>query len=392
MGVWTWTKGVIADRGEHEPIPIHLERTAGGHGYAFRLGVRAGIGGQDTARIPVRSRPNEAPHPILKEVHYCEIGGRTLEAANVYALRSKVERQLEQIAPGRTLPIAYFRSPRMDYELPVYEEHGEFISPVIGGPRIRARDLAGVRVSVCRYLISAGYVRDAEEVEVGVLRPRDLRRVPPASVFRCLESGSELWLPSVEGTSPDGPVVGVLGHAHVLQRAVRRRRRPAGPAAPDRAPAAPDVVALLRLVRAELARSGREPEAEATFASEVRPEVWADAEGRTEDSGTRLVAYLSDDEATRLELAVRRTGAGDLATALVDRGINVFLAPGADALASLVGRYLAGHDFLRFEQEVEIHALEAPRADRLEADAIRTFGDGVSVAAEQPKEAHPSWS
>ena len=69
MGLWSWIRAVIADRGEHEPVPIHLEKTAGEDGYAFRLGLRAGFGGQETARIPVRRRPNPSPHPVLKEIH-----------------------------------------------------------------------------------------------------------------------------------------------------------------------------------------------------------------------------------------------------------------------------------------------------------------------------------
>src|SRR5919197_1548705 len=120
-------------------------------GYAFRLGVRAGFGGQETARIPVRRRPNPAPHPILKEIHECEVAGQPLEAANLYALRAKVARLLEGIAPGRSLPLCYFRVAAMDYELPVYEDDGELTSPVICGPNLRANDMAGIRRLVCRY-------------------------------------------------------------------------------------------------------------------------------------------------------------------------------------------------------------------------------------------------
>src|SRR5205085_658977 len=160
VGVWTWVRNVIADRGEQDAVPIFLERDPEGEGYVFRLGVRAGIGGQETARIPVGRRTNPESHPILKEIHHCEVAGRTLEAANPYALREKVGRLLETIAPGHTLPLCYFRVPSMDYELPVYEEDGEFTSPVIGGPRLRAGELAGMRRHVCRYLVSAGYVAE----------------------------------------------------------------------------------------------------------------------------------------------------------------------------------------------------------------------------------------
>src|SRR3954452_6257380 len=114
--VWAWARGVVEDRGEGTPVPIFLERGAGGEGYAFRLGVRAGFGGGETARIPVHQRLNHAPHPILKEVHWCEVAGRTLEAANVFALKEKVAALLDGIAPARVLPLAYFRVPDMDYE------------------------------------------------------------------------------------------------------------------------------------------------------------------------------------------------------------------------------------------------------------------------------------
>ena len=378
--MWAWIRGVVADRGQHEPVPIALERTApgGAGGYAFRLGVRAGYGGGETARIPVGRRVNPSPHPILKEIHHCEVAGQTLEAANVYSLKAKVERLLETIAPARALPLCYFRAPAMDYELPVYEQGGWLTTPVLGGPRIRSRDLAGIRRQVCRYLESAGYVNHAEEVTVGVVRPRDLSRVPPAAVLRSL-SDPDLWLPSVEGTSADGPVVGVVGHAPQLRRGARRRRG-GGPTVEDTAPAAPDVVSLIRYLQTELGRAG-ELAAWGLYAADVRPEIWAAAEVRSEDAGSRLVAHLSDDAATRLELDVRRTGAGDVAVAIEDRGINVFLAPDEDALAIQVGHHLAGSEFLRFTTEVEVHPAEPPRAERLGVESIRAH-----------EEVHAAWS
>jgi hypothetical protein len=375
VGLFGWARGVVADRGEQEPLPIHLERSRDGRGYAFRLGIGAGFGGQETARVPVHRRANPSPHPILKEVHYCEIAGTTLEAANVYALKEKAAALLETVAPGRTLPICWFRAPAMDYELPVYERGGELTSPVVGGPRLRARDLAGIRARVSRYLVSAGYVSDADELDVGVLRPSDLSRVAPACIFRS-QADPELWLPSVEGTSPDGPVVGLLGPSPRI--ATPRRRPLAGPPTREPSPAAPDVVALLRSVRAELARSRRPLTArgaEAVYAAQVRPEMWATLERRSEDARLRLVAYLTDSEATALELEVRRSGAGDVFVALEDRGINVLLAPSPDVLAARVGEFLAASGFLRFATEVEIHHPRPERPEWLEADSIRTFGD-----------------
>src|SRR5436853_4199033 len=90
-----------------------------------------------------------------------------------------------------------------------------------------------------------------------------------------------------------------------------------------------------------------------------------------------LVAHLTDEDQTRLELSIRHTGAGDVAAALIDSEINAFLAPDEDALARTIGRYLHQRGFLRFAEEIEIHSEPPPRAERLEADEIWTFGDGA---------------
>ena len=383
--LWSWIRRVATDTGEHaRQVPIDLERNRDGD-YAFRLGVRAGLGGLDTARIPVARRTNPAPHPILKEIHYCEVAGQTLEAANVYALKAKVAALLETIAPGHALPLCYFRVPEMDYELPVYEEGERFVSPVIGGPNLKASDLAEMRRHMCRHMISSGYVSEAEQVAVGVLRPRDLSRVDPAAVFRSY-ADPELWLPSVEGVSAEGPVVGVLGHA--TQLGTERARAGVRTANVRTAPSAPDVLELLRFLRVELVRARTLEDPFTLYASEVRPEIWAAAEQHTEDTGRHLVAYMTDEQATKLELAIRRTGFGEVVTAMEDRGIDVLLAPDDEALAAVAGNYLAARGHLRFASEVEIHAAEAPRAERLEPDEIFTSGDGPAVASNEPQEVH----
>src|SRR2546423_3116326 len=159
MSLRSWIHDVIVFQGEHAPVPIELERAADGHGYVFRLGVRAGFGGQETARLPIHHRVNEAPHPVLKEIFSCEVAGMTLESANLFALREKVASALEAVAPARTLPLAYFRVPAMDYELPVYEDDGEIVSPVPGGPHLKARHLAGAKRAGGRPPLPAGLLQ-----------------------------------------------------------------------------------------------------------------------------------------------------------------------------------------------------------------------------------------
>ena len=48
--LWQGARRVMTDVGQHDGVPIHLERDPGG-GYAFRLGVRAGFGGHPTEKM-----------------------------------------------------------------------------------------------------------------------------------------------------------------------------------------------------------------------------------------------------------------------------------------------------------------------------------------------------
>src|SRR5919198_4533602 len=135
MSLWAWTKRVVTDQtGGIEPVAIDIERNPGAVVelgaenppdvplYVLRVGLRGGFTGETRAGLPVYRRENPAPHPILKEIYQCEVAGKLLEAANIYALRAKVQRQLEVIAPARSLPLCYFRAARYDYSLGVYEE------------------------------------------------------------------------------------------------------------------------------------------------------------------------------------------------------------------------------------------------------------------------------
>jgi hypothetical protein len=363
---------VIADTGEEDAIPMALERT--GEAFAFRLGLRAGFGGQEIARIPVVRRPNPHPHPILKEIYSCEVAGQQLEAANVHALRARVAAQLETLAPARTLPLVWFGVPRAAYELPAYEYGGEIVCPILGGSKLRAHDLAGIRSMVCRHLTSTGYVDDEDEVTVGVLQPRDLRRVPPAAIFRC-EEDADMWIPAVGGVSDEGPVVGLLDHSLTIGG---RRRAPQR----DEMIVADDVIGLLRLLRGEWCRARGVVDPRGLYAEWVNQDAWAAAEARTEAEPTVLVAHLPD--ADTLELAVRRTAAGDLATAIEDRGITVLLGGDAEELAAVVGRRLAAAGHLRGAQDVEIFTAAPARPDRLDPGAISHFSAQEAHAWSSP--------
>jgi len=378
MRIWEWTKGVVSDQaGGVEPVQVGLERNPGavvelgGENppdvpiYVLRVGISSGFGGTQ-AGLPVFRHENPSPHPILKEIYRCEVAGKMLEAANVYALRDKVQRQLEVIAPARSMPLCYLRAPRFDYSLPVYEQGSRLVCPMLTGPKIKAHDLAGLREPVVRWLRSAGYLTADEEPEVLVVRPSDIRLAPPAAVIRCLDDPS-LWLLTVEGSSEEGPVVGLLSHPAELRTDDRERR---GSPASDAPPSAPDVTGLLRFLGHEMAVRGRLLNPWALYARELRPEIWARTEELTDHTPQRLACRLENGES--LEIPIRHTAAGEVVAGLRDRGIAAFLAGDTDALASSVARYLVGLGFLRDQGEMRIEAAADRRAESLDPGTIWT--------------------
>jgi hypothetical protein len=378
MTVWSWTKRVITDTGGgFEPVPVGLERNPdavvelGAENppdvplYVLRVGLESGFG-RTQAGLPVYRRDNPSPHPILKEIYHCEVAGKVLEAANVYALREKVQRQLEVIAPAHSLPLCYFRAPRFDYSLPVHEEGARLVCPVLAGPKIKADGLAELRGPVVRHLRTAGYLATGEEPEVLVVRPSDLRLVPPAAIIRSLDD-PELWLPTVEGSSAEGPVIGLLTHPAELLADRRRRREAPAQEAP---PSASDVTALIRYIGGEMAIRGRLLDPWALYACEVRPEIWAWTEELTDPTSNALTCTLEGGEG--LDIPVRHTAAGELVAALQERGITVFLAGDLDALAASVGRYLTGAGFLRHPGDLRTEVVGERPPESLDPDSIWT--------------------
>jgi hypothetical protein len=377
MKLWDWAKRTATDQtGGIKPVPVDIERNPdaivelGAKNppdvplYVLRIGVRSGFG-RVRAGLPVYRRDNPSPHPVLKEIYQCEVAGKILEAANIYALRAKVQRELEVIAPASSLPLCYFRAASFDYSLPVYEEGSRLICPVLTGPAIKAESLAELRAPVVRHLHTAGYLMVDEEPEVLVLRPSDLRLVPPAAVIRCLDDPA-FWIPTVEGSSVAGPVIGLLGHPVELSAGARHPR--GGDEAP---PSAPDVTALLRYIGGELVRRGSLLDPWTLYASDLRPEIWARTEELTDPTSRVLRAHL--EGGTALAVPIRHTAAGESVGALRDRGIAVFLAGDQDALANVVGRYLVECGFLRDPADLRPEVLTSPPPERLDPDSIRTW-------------------
>jgi hypothetical protein len=376
LGLFGWTRHVVTDTtGGVEPVDVRLERNPGAvvelgaHNppglplYVLRVGMRSGFGRQE-AGIPVLRRDNPAEHPILKEIYSCEVAGQPLEAANVFSLRAKVQTALETIAPGRALPLCYFIAPRFDYSLPIYEEANHLTCPILAGPKIKAEDLASIKEPVERYLVAGGYLSEGEEPEIDVVRPSDLRLVPPAAVIRGLDS-EEIWMLTVEGTSADGPVIGLVTHPTELESNARRTRE-----GDDIPPSAPEVSALLRLLGTEMARGGALTNPWTLYADAVRPEIWARTEELTDSTDRYLGCYLEDG--TPLELPIRHTAAGESLVALDQAGIAVFLGGDDESLSATVAHYLVAGGFLIHPEDMRVEERRAAPSERLDPSEIFT--------------------
>jgi hypothetical protein len=300
MGALSWARGVIADTGQVAPIPVTVED--GPDGCFLVVGANSG-----TSRIHVDRRPNPAPHPILKEIHSCEVTGRHLEAESPEALQRKVAALLEGVAPARELPLAYFRAPAAGYELPVYEDDGQIVAHAFGAQRSRARDLAGMRAHVSSHLLGAGYVASEDDVEVGWVDPADLSLVRPCAIFRSLED-PDVWIPWIDRGDSPGPAVDRLGL--------------------DAPEAGNDVLSLLGWVREQIGGG--------LFASRITARAWRAAERASSPAERTITAELAGGDAMRLELPVLRTRDGALAVALDCGGVDAFVADSAEALADQV--------------------------------------------------------
>ena len=242
---------------------------------------------------------------------------------------------LEPIAPGRSLPLCYFRAPAMDYELPVYEHGLALVCPVLGGPKpegARPRRHPRLRsAATWSRRATCGRRTRCRGARAPSARPAPRRRPQPC--FRSPRTSRSSGSPPSRASRPRARWSACVGHAAELggasaaagRRAARARTPPS---------AAPTSLALLRYLAAELGRAGSGLDPWTSTPPTSGPEIWAAAEARTEDAGAGSSRTSRDGESTRLELA----SAAHAARAIVavrarGRGISVFLAADEDALA-----------------------------------------------------------
>ena len=170
-----------------------------------------------------------------------------------------------------------------------------------------------------------------------VLRPSDLRLVPPAAVIRSPRRPGAVAARRSRAAPPRDRSSASLPSPPSSLTEPRRRR---GSPVVTPPPSAPDVTALLRYIGHEMTVRGRLVDPWTLYATEVRPEIWARTEELTDGTDRALTAHLVGGPP--LEVPVRHTAAGEAVGAISDQGIAVFLAGDHDALGTVIGRYLVG--------------------------------------------------
>ena len=201
--------------------------------------------------------------------------------------------QLETIAPGRSLPLCYFRAPAMDYALPVHEEGGDLVCPVLGGAQAQGR-------------------RPGRAPEPVVAPPRP-RRLPglrarsprswssgratcawstPAAVIRCLDAGAldaDRRGHLARGPRRWPPRPSARAAPRERRRAARRRR-------PRPPPSARDVIGLLRYLRHRDRPSAGDSRAPGPLRLRRSPGDLGPHRGAHRADDTRLVGHLDGGE------------------------------------------------------------------------------------------------
>jgi hypothetical protein len=92
--------------------------------FVFELELGEVIGRPVSSRLPVFWRPNDIPHPILKEFYWVDIAGVRVEKGNLAALEKAVPHAVLGLLDFGTIPYYYISIPGGD-RLPVFLKEGK---------------------------------------------------------------------------------------------------------------------------------------------------------------------------------------------------------------------------------------------------------------------------
>lgn len=167
------------------PFEIRVRRNqdyCGGTGeprYFFELELVEVIGRPASCCLPVFWRPNDIPHPLLKEIYGADIAGVKVEKGNLAALEKAVPQAVLGLADFGTLPYYYVSLPEGN-RLPIFLSGGKLR---LREPSIEARDIGQLWHRLGDLLLQQKKIRVKEEVEVSMLLWKELRVHPTAFIL-----------------------------------------------------------------------------------------------------------------------------------------------------------------------------------------------------------------
>ncbi len=306
------------------PFSVKLRRNPGYTGggarprYFFEVDLEAALHKKVVSLIPVYCRPNEASHPMLKEVYWAGVAGTRLEKGNLPALESAIPQALANLLDFGTIPYYYVTLPEGD-SFPVYLSGGKLRLRLRGEPTLEGRDIGELWYALGDLLERRrkGFAR--EEIEVSLLLWRELSLCPTAFVFMngktfipiFFHGPQELNYDLIGQPSRFLPVAEAFELREEMVRSLAAQRRLAS-------------ASELRIVQ-------------------VRDEVWEGLRGRVQPTGS-VLAY--EDRGMRTELPVYAVK-GEFMAPLRASRLSLLFAPTIEELARKVAAELGSRGSLR---------------------------------------------
>src|SRR3989304_936367 len=147
--------------------------------FVFELELGEVIGRPVSSRLPVFWRPNDTPHPLLKEIYWVDIAGVRVEKGNLASLEKAVPQAGLGLLDFGTIPYYYISLPGGE-RLPVFLKEGKLR---LREPSLEGQDIGQLWQRLGDRLLQQKKVRAKEEVEVSLLLWKELKVYSSAFVF-----------------------------------------------------------------------------------------------------------------------------------------------------------------------------------------------------------------
>jgi hypothetical protein len=147
--------------------------------FVFELELGEVIGRPVSSRLPVFWRPNDIPHPILKEFYWVDIAGVRVEKGNLAALEKAVPHAVLGLLDFGTIPYYYISIPGGD-RLPVFLKEGKLR---LREPSLEGQDIGQLWHRLGDHLLQQKKIQAKEEVEVSLLLWKELKVYSTAFVL-----------------------------------------------------------------------------------------------------------------------------------------------------------------------------------------------------------------